>query len=119
MVERQAILALERARNVRVWRAEQKKRIRGGDIEHACALLQSGDDRLTTLEIGEFLVWLPKYGRARAWRVVRAAFAFPTQWSPARKIGTIDLMTLLRINAEIRAGEARSERVRQAEKAAA
>lgn len=113
---------LQRANEVRVWRAEQKRRIRAGDVEFACRLLQSGDDRLDDLEIGDFLVWLPGIGRDRATRIINDTFQLPSQWAVKRTIGKIDLMTLLRICREIREREERiasprAEKARQRERA--
>lgn len=99
----QVLTALAQATETRVWRAEQKHEVDGGNTQLACELLLSGDHRLKTMPIGDFLEWLPGIGPFRAKRcIMEDAFHWYTDRTPQRQMGGLDLATCLRIVSHIK-----------------
>ena len=105
--------ALRRADEVRVWRAEQRRRIKAGDVEHGYEVLLSFDRRIDTMEIIEYLVWFPGIGHTVAKQMIQRAFVYPTIQTPHRQIGKIDMETVLRLVAELRGRTERIEKRRE------
>lgn len=94
--------ALRRANETRSWLAEHKRSARSGDLEVWCALLQSGDERLKSVALIDFLQWLPGVGKTRARKIINDTFPWPTPRTEMRRVATIDLPTAMRISREAR-----------------
>jgi hypothetical protein len=108
----QHMKALERANEVRLWRAEQHRQVKAGNFQLASDLLVERDPRLLSLGIGEFLEWLPRVGTAVSDKIIKQVFPYAVSTTRSRRIETLDLETCLRIAAVIRErGEGREERV--------
>lgn len=98
----QPVVALNRANEVRGWLGRQKALIDAGDIELWCSLCQSGDERLKSVGLMEFLLWLPKVGPAKARKLLAEVFPWPTGATEVRRVDRLDLATALRLNAAVR-----------------
>jgi hypothetical protein len=79
----QRLTALERANEIRVWRAQLKKDLTAGRTAVAPLLLASPvDDRLATMKVFDLVIALPRYGRVKANRILREC-----RVSPSKTIG--------------------------------
>ena len=90
---------LRRANETRIWLAEQKRAVKAGDTELWCSLVVSADERLRSLALIDFLMWLPKVGEWKAERMIREAFPFPTERTRQRRPDRVPLDTSLRLAA--------------------
>lgn len=68
--------ALRRANEVRTWIADERRMVERGNVERWCELILSGDERLKSVELLEFLTWLPWVGRGRAHTAIRKVFPY-------------------------------------------
>lgn len=93
----QHMTALQRANEVRLWRAEQRRRVSSGDFRYAAAMLLVLDDRIATLAIGDFLIWLPRVGRYRAEKIIKDCFPWHTSSTSTRSLGSLDRATRTRL----------------------
>lgn len=99
---RQFMIALDGANEVRRWLASQKVLIDDGDVERWYALCQSGDRRLKSVTLFDFLQWLPKVGPGKAKKVIAEVFPWPTTATYQRRVDRLDLATALRLNEAVR-----------------
>lgn len=94
----QRLTALERANDIRTYRAQLKKDVKAGRVD-VCAVLVAGehDPRLVTMKVFELLLAAPKYGRVKANAALRRCSV-----SPSKTIGGLsgrqrgDLVRVLR-----------------------
>ena len=97
--------ALRKANEARYWRAEQRARVKGGDWEHAIALLLSGDDRLASMPVILFLTWLPNIGEARAEKMIGRAAG---DWARPRSMGDLTMRTATALADQVRRARPKS-----------
>ncbi len=95
--------SLERANEVRLWLAEQRAAVAEGDVDRWCELCASGDPRLKSVTLYEFLQWPPKVGAAKARKIISENFVWPTAATYGRRVDRLDLRTALRLNSAVRA----------------
>jgi hypothetical protein len=95
----QHIEALAQANEVRHWLSTQRREIKTGAAGVALwmELCQSRDERLKSVTVLEFLMWLPGVGKTRARQIIAQQFAMATLQSEARPVPTLDAATAERI----------------------
>lgn len=74
----QRTTALRRANEIRMWRAEQKRRLKRGETS-ALALLAAEDERLETMTVIDLMIAVPKIGRVKAAKILRQEDISPTR----------------------------------------
>lgn len=89
--------ALRRANEVRLWLAEKRAAVEAGDVEVWVALCQSGDVRLKSVALMDFLQWLPGVGRTKARKIIAEVFPWRSTQTEARSVARLDLATSLRL----------------------
>lgn len=77
----QRMNALELANQIRVYRADLKRRIAAGDIDIE-TVLRGDDPMLATMKVWDLLMAVPKVGRTKANRALQR-----TRTSPTKTIG--------------------------------
>lgn len=96
------IAVLERANKIRLGRASLHQRVARGNVQLACELLLTRDERIKSMTIGDFIEWLPKVGPTRAEGIMRRAFEWYADSTPGRLVGSLGEQTCLVLTAEIR-----------------
>lgn len=93
--------ALQRANEVRLWLAEQKREIAGGDLERWHHLCLNADVRLKSVGLLEFVTWVPGIGEVAGKKLVRRAVHWPTDRTYFRSMATIDFTLAIRLSNEV------------------
>lgn len=74
----QRMEALERANDIRVWRSRQKRLMKVGR-KSVFDLLNSDDERLTTMRVIDLLLATPKIGRTKANKILARGGISPSK----------------------------------------
>lgn len=98
----QPMTALGRANTIRQGRASLHQRVRRGNVELACELLLTADERIQSMTIGEFIQWLPGVGPIRAEDIMQPAFRWYAESTPSRLVSTLGEQTRDLLTAEMR-----------------
>lgn len=112
--ELQRLHALERANEIRFWRAQLKAHIAAGLVDPAGLLVGEIDERLATMKIFDLLVAVPKIGRVKADRSLRRM-----RISPSRSLGGLSVRQRYELVELLRAHDRRRRRTQPRPAAAA
>lgn len=67
----QSMTALTRANEVRLSRADLKRRLKSGELDPR-AVLADVPELLRSVKVHDFLKWCPRVGEEKAWRILRS-----------------------------------------------